>query len=138
MEDMVEKEKDEAIEENSDEKNKVTDESLLFPDVKIDGILIKPWSFGMLFEIAPDLEKVLEKAEQKGIPELFGANSINYFTIARLFAIASDELLSVISVTTGKTVEEIKNLKMETGVQIAFTIYLQNRETIKNALIPLL
>ena len=41
-----------------------TDESILFPEVEIDGIVVKPWSFGMLFELAESLDRVIKRLEE--------------------------------------------------------------------------
>jgi len=111
------------------------DEDVLFPEVDIDGIIVKPWSFGMLFDISGSLEIVLDKVEEKGI-DLTGF--IPYTTFARLFTIAGPEVLKIISLTIGKEEEEIKELDMSTGVRLAMVIYQQNKEIIKNALAPLL
>lgn len=124
----------------SDEVENVikSDEAILFPEINIDGILIKPWSFGKLFDLSILLESVIDKAEKKGlITELNSGNMIPYTTMAKLFAIASPEVLKIISITLGKNEDEVRELDMSTGIKIAITIFSQNKEAIKNALSPL-
>jgi hypothetical protein len=112
-----------------------TDEAVLFAEADINGIKVKPWSFGKLFDLSLLLESVLDKAEKKGVvEELNKGGVVPYTTIAKLFTIASPEILKIITITTGKTEEEIRELDMTTGVKIATTIFTQNKETIKNAL----
>ncbi len=121
---------------------KKTDEEVLFPEAKVGDIVIKPWSFGKLFELAHWLDAVLEKAENKGLVGDFEKATttgfLSYVSMAKLFAIASDEVLEIIASTVDRSKDEIKSLDMTDGVKIAITIFQQNKETIKNALAPLL
>jgi len=114
------------------------DEVTLFPEANVDGIVVKPWSFGKLFDLSVLLDSVLDKAESKGvIAEFNSGTTIPYTTMAKLFTIASPEVLKIISITLGKSEDEVRELPMATGIKIAVTIFSQNRETIKNALSPL-
>ena len=119
---------------------KKSDEEILFPEAKVGGKIIKPWSFGALFDLSESLEIVLDKVEEKGIDKDFEENSgvMPYTTIARLFTIANKEVLKIIAYTLGEDEAEVKKLSMIDGVKIAMIIFNQNRETIKNALAPLL
>jgi len=125
-----------------DMPEKKTDEEVLFPEAKVGDIVIKPWSFGKLFELAHWLDAVLEKAENKGLVGDFEKATttgfLSYVSMAKLFAIASDEVLEIIASTVDRSKDEIKSLDMTDGVKIAITIFQQNKETIKNALAPLL
>lgn len=121
---------------NQNQVSNKKDEEVLFPEVDISGIIVKPWSFGMLFDISGSLEIVLDKVEEKGID--LSTGFIPYTTFARLFTIAGPEVLKIISLTIGKEEDEVKKLDMDVGVRIAMIIYQQNREIIKNALTPLL
>ena len=119
---------------------KKSDEEILFPEAKVAGKVIKPWSFGALFDLSESLEIVLDKVEEKGIDKEFESNSgiMPYTTIARLFTIANKEVLKIIAYTLGEDEVEVKKLSMVDGVKITMIIFNQNKETIKNALIPLL
>jgi len=113
-----------------------TDEEILFPEVTIGDLVIKPWTFGKLFEISALLEEVLDKMDAKSIKleDIAPEGFMSYTTVARLFTIASPEVLKIVALTTEKTEEEIKELSMQDGIKAVVTIYNQNKEIIKNAL----
>jgi len=119
-----------------EEKIDKSDESILFPDVKIGEINVKPWSFGMLFEISPYLEQVIDKAEASGLVKKLEESGgfLSYTIMARVFTIASPHILEILSITTGKDKEYIKALDMESGMKLAVTVYNQNKGTITNSL----
>lgn len=124
-------------EEKKKSKEK-SEEQILFPEAKVGDITIKPWSFYKLFELSPLLDRVLDKMEEKGIDlEKYG-DILPYGTVARLFTIAAPEVKEIFHITLDKTEEDLKDLSMEDGIKIATIIYLQNKETVKNALAPLL
>ena len=83
------------------------------------------------------MSAVIDKAEAKGLDKMFD-RGITVYDMVKLFTIASSELLYIISITVNKDEQEIRNLSMEDGVKLALVIYNQNKETIKNALAPLL
>ena len=118
-------------------EKKKTDEEILFPDVKVANTTIRPWSFGVLFEISDLVDQVINKMEAKkiGLDSIISSDgTITFLTIGKLFTIASPEVLKIMSITTGLSDIDIKKLSMEDGIKMAFTIYSQNKETIKNAL----
>lgn len=129
---------EESVEQVEEEKSKRSDEEILFPEAEVAGIKIRPWSFGILFDIAPSLESVLSKATDKGLlqklEDELSNRMLNYVTIAHLFTLASSDLLDIITHTLNIPKEEIKALGMTDGMKIVSIIYSQNREIIKNAL----
>lgn len=114
--------------------DKKSEEQVLFPDVEIEGIKVRPWSFGILFEISSLIEEVLDKAEEKGIDLDFKEDFISYSTIAKLITLASEPLLKIMAITTGASEEDLRSKSLGTGINILATIYLQNSEQVKNAL----
>jgi len=119
-------------------ENKKSDEEILFPEVKIGGYVVKPWSFGILFSISELLEQVLDKIEEKNLMDVFDTEFMSYISMARLFTVAGSQVLKIISITLDEDEEEIKKLDMKDGIKIATTIYQQNLEILKNAVGPLL
>ncbi len=123
----------------TDKKKGKTEEEILFPEVAIGGLVVKPWSFGKLFLISPILEKVLDKVEEKSLDKVFEGGSmeeggfLSYTNIARIFTVCSTELLELIALTLDVTEDEIKDLSISDGVRIIVVAYNQNSETIKNA-----
>jgi hypothetical protein len=108
------------------------EEKVLFPEAKVGDVVIKPWSFGMLFEIADLLGKVIDKAEQRNlIEELNSSNGfLHYTTFVKIFSIAGPEVMEIIQKTVKIDKEIISNMSMDDGLQIAFIIFEQNKTTI--------
>jgi len=117
-----------------EKKETRSDEEILFPEVIIEGITIKPWSFGALFELSDSLDKVLDKVEEKKLADEIESGFLSNITLARLFTIANKEVLHIMAYTTECSEDEIRALDMTIGLQIAVIIFNQNRETIVGAL----
>jgi TFIIF-interacting CTD phosphatase-like protein len=109
---------------------------ILFPEVKIKEFIIKPWTFGILFQVADLLGNVIDKAEKRNLIEELNNSSgiIPYTTFVKLFSICGEEILTIISITLNISQEEVRSLTMEDGLNIAFTIYNQNKTTIVNSI----
>ena len=118
--------------------NDQTEEQILFPEAKIGNLVIKPWSFGILFEISTILETVLDKMDKKGLSLDDIDDFVSYSFMLKLFTIASPELLKIVSVTIDQDEEEVKKLSMQDGIATVIVIAKQNWTTIKNAVSPLL
>ena len=120
----------------SEEKPMKDDESVLFPEEEIGGVTVRPWSFGVLFDIAPSLEIVLDKIDEAKLFEKIESSEgfITWPLMARIFTIAGPEVLKIISLTIEKPLEEVKKFDMDTGMKIAVCIYNQNKDRIFNAL----
>ena len=119
----------------------MSEERVIFPEAVVGDITIKPWSFGILFKISEMLERILDKVDEKNVDlSVFDGVTtfIPYTVVARLFTIASKELLEIVSITVGKSIEEIEALSMEDGIHTVMVIYEQNSTTIKNALTSVL
>ena len=82
-------------------KEEKSDEQVLFPEVEIAGMKVKPWSFGALFDLSPLLGEVLDKAEERGIVDDFEDSTgfVSVTTMAKIFTIASAEALKIIAYT---------------------------------------
>jgi len=91
-----------------------------------------------LFDISDILSNIIEKAEQRKLDELLSKDTFTMYDFAKLFTIAGPEILKIISLTTNTPEAKLRSLSMQDGVKIAFAIYKQNRDTIKNAFAPLL
>ena len=117
---------------------KPSDEQILFPDTEIAGIKVKPWSFGKLFDISDSLETVIDKLEERKLDEILVRPEVNIIDFAKLFIIAKKEVLRIISITVDKDEAELRDLSIEDGVKLGYAIFVQNRDSIKNAFGPLL
>ena len=114
------------------EKDKEKNETeILFPEAKVGDITIVPWSFGTLFDISDLLDEVITKIEEKGIA--IETEFISYITMAKIFTLASSQVLKIMSITLSKPQKDIKALPMEDGIKIAAIIARQNWTVLKNA-----
>lgn len=118
------------------EEIKKSDEQILFPEVKVGDITVKPWSFGILFDISDLLEQVLTKAEEKKVD--LDSDFITYVTMVKLFTIANTQVLKIMSITLNIPEEDIRNLPMEDGLKIAIIIAKQNWGIISKNVLNLL
>ena len=123
-------------------KKKKSETEVLFPDIEVDGITVKPWSFGMLFELSEHLAVVIDKCEQKDIDKIFRFDKdnldIKIVDAIKLLHIAGPEIKAIVAKTISLSEEEVTELDMGTGIKLAIAIFNQNKESIKNALAPLL
>lgn len=112
-----------------------SDEQILFPEEEIDGVTIKPWSFGMLFDISSSLERVVDKAEMRGLLEEINTleGTVPYTVFIKIFTVCSEEVLNIMSMTLNIDEEDIKKWNMQKGLKIAYKIYEQNRDVIMDS-----
>ena len=111
-------------------------EKSIFPEANVGDIIIKPWKFGILFQISGFIGEILDTMESKNI-SIEGdpiTGLISYSTIARIFAVAATSILKIMAITLKKPEEEIEEFDMDEGLEIAYTIYKQNFEQIKKIL----
>lgn len=117
---------------------KKSEEEILFPEQKVAGILVKPWSFGDLFAIANPLERLLDNIDNAGLAEkLIGEDGnvqFDYFSLARVFTLASHELLTIMSETLDTEKEKLEKLSTTDGIKIALLMFNQNKEMLVNAI----
>jgi len=114
---------------------KRSDEEILFPEVEIGGFKIKPWSFGVLFEISEMLDAIFVKLDQRNVDLKFNFDeglASNMPKFIRIAAIAAPEVKAILAITIDVNDEVIENLDMKTGMNLLITIFKQNFETLKN------
>ena len=116
---------------NSPQTEDKTDEAVLFNEIEIQGIKVKPWSFGVLFEIAEDLDNVIDKLEERNI-DINKINLLDYKTMVRIFAIAGPYVFKIMSKTVSVSEEKLKELDVQDGIKLAMIIVQQNLGQIKN------
>jgi len=107
---------------------------ILFPEAKVGDIIIKPWSFGMLFKISDVLGSIIDKAEKRNILQDFEKETTTYVLMAKLFSLAGPELLSIISLTINMSQSEVEAFDMDSGIKIALIIFNQNKDMIMNSI----
>lgn len=119
---------------------KKIDEQVLFDEVKIGKYVVKPWSFGVLFDVSDMIDDIFVKLEKKKVDiskevaAIADAGEINLPFIARLFSVSAYQIRKIMAITLDISEEEVNELNMTDGVKIAATILRQNFSIIKNAI----
>lgn len=108
------------------EKNE-NDTRILFPDVVVGGITIRPWSFGTVVQIAPALEQIIDKVKSRGLKD----KPITEIMISAIPSILP-EVSAVLAVTLRMEKEKIEALDMDTIIGIILVVVNQNIGYLKN------
>jgi len=129
----------------SKEKEKKTDEEILFPEVIVGDITVRPWTFGVLFKVSELIDQIITKMEEKNVD--IDSDFIGYMTMFKIFSLATEQVLEVMEIslnikteefTQTITKEKIKELPLEDGVKIAMIIAKQNWQIISKNVFNLL
>jgi len=129
----------------SKEKEIKTDEEILFPEVIVGNITVRPWTFGVLFKVSELIDQIITKMEEKNID--LDSDFLGYMTMFKIFSLATDQVLEVMEIslnmkteefTQTVTKEKIKELPLEDGVKIAMIIAKQNWQIISKNVFNLL
>ena len=117
--------------EKKEEETTKPEELILFPEIEIEGYVIKPWSYGQLVAISGDIQKIIDSFKEDDV----SLDEITYTFIGSLFLKFSNELLNIVSLTLEVDKKEIEDIRpFDKVFRIINVIYLQNKETIKNVL----
>jgi hypothetical protein len=111
-------------------KEEVPEEAILFPEVEVEGVKIKPWSLGTLADVSPDIDAVVETALAKGMD----LTELEMTDVMRMYLIIAPHAASVISKTTGIPLDEVNDFPPNKAVKFLQTIIAQNSDILKNAL----
>jgi len=110
-------------------KREEVEAGVLFPEVEIDDVVVRPWSLGVLAAISPYIEEVFGKLEEKKMDIDFSIASI-----MRLYFIAAQHLVPIISKSLGMPKEEVEAFDINKAARILKVIWDQNRESLKNVI----
>jgi hypothetical protein len=109
-----------------DEKPK-SDEEILFPEVEIQGIKLKPWSFGQLSRVSPALRKGAKALIDGGMTMDNLKDHVSDVAFVLL-----EQGPEIISHTTGIALAEIQEWDPVKAIPVLIVIVSQNLEKIKN------
>ena len=112
-------------------KKKVPEEVVLFPEIEIEGIVLKPWTFGILASISPQLEAIFTKLEEQNVMFDIG---LSIETLLRMYFAIAPYLVGIITKTTGLPVEEVEAMDIKKATKLTRIIWEQNKESLKNVL----
>jgi hypothetical protein len=109
-------------------KNKTEDE-ILFPELEIDGYIIKPWTLGKLRKVNPHIEKVLETLKNKKV-QLSTENIESH--IMDVYFAAIPEMISILAISLDKEEEDLEDIPIPQAIKLVYLVYRQNEDSIKN------
>lgn len=118
-------------------RKRKSDEEVIFAQEKVAGFIVKPWSFGVLFEISEMLDSIFTKLDQRGVDLKFDFNDglgADLSRFIRIAAIAAPEVKAILAITIDADENTIEELDMKTGIKLLTTVFKQNFEIIKNGL----
>lgn len=118
---------------------------VLFPEKEVEGLTLRPWSFGQIADLAPIFRRVaadivgsgaLTVAELRSLSEVSPAEQAD--TLANILAIVLPVAPDVIAKTLRLPLAEVRDWPPERGTRVFFAILMQNVEHLKNWLGPVL
>ena len=107
-------------------------DNILFPEKEVDGYKVRPWSLGMVEELAPCLERITLVLIKEGITLDNAEKEVLKITMKAL-----PEVKTVLSITLKEDIEKVKELPMDTVVALLLTIITQNITYLKNSFGPI-
>lgn len=111
-------------------KKEKSAEAILFPEINVDGVKVRPWSLGVLAEVSPYISAIIETLEEKGI----NVEELTFSGILKVYFAIAPHAVAVISKTVGMDEEKVAKFDMPKSVKILRVIWEQNQDSLKNAL----
>ena len=116
-------------------KEKKSEQEILFPDIEVEGITVRPWSFGQLAYMGPTLHKIMLEAQKCGFTaDDFSdkTKELDMIKVSSLIMLVSPFVPEMVSMTTGIKRTEVESWPPEKGVAVFLTILSQNADKLKN------
>jgi len=105
------------------------DSAVLFPDVTVCGLTVKPWTMNTMNELSPSLLGIFRGLKKEGIKI---SEAMDNFV--ELILITVPYMARIISLSSGCTEEYAGKLEPGDAVNIMTVIVTQNWKRIKNSL----
>jgi len=114
-------------------EKKQPETEVLFPDMVIDGVRIRPWTFDQFIDLLPifrELAEYLKKSgiEVKDVNEAVDDPSKMMDLIMALAPLAG----KVVAVSVGVTEEEVRGWAADKAIRVLIVIFTQNANRLKN------
>ncbi|MCK9597688.1 MAG: hypothetical protein M0R06_01530 [Sphaerochaeta sp.] len=111
------------------------EQGILFPEIEVEGLILRPWSFGQLANMGPVLQKVMAEAKNCGFtPKDFDeGEEIDLEKFANLLLTVAPLVPEIVAKTTMLSRSEIDNWDPDKGVKVFLAILTQNMDKIKNS-----
>lgn len=114
----------------------MTDDTL-FTSAEVAGCTIQPWTLGQIKKLMPTFERLAVQFKTLGVAPKDVLQIVKEDPF-KVLTPCVDELGIILSITTGKTVEEVEGLHLREVVEMTLVIIHQNIEYLKNSLGPVL
>jgi hypothetical protein len=123
-----------ADEKKKDEEKKPSESEILFPDISVAGLKIRPWTFGQFMDMLPVFRKAADRLLEIGI----GKNDIDEALsdpskMLEFVSIILPISGEVIAKTVGVSEEEVRDWPIDKAVQVLIVILSENAGRIKNS-----
>lgn len=114
-------------------KDQIKDDlSILFPDIEIDGYTIRPWTFGNISDLAPEIGYLRTAFKNADLDIDIDNIDLNADLIAQISELILPVAPQIIAKTTGKLVSEVRELEPDKALIILLKIIEQNINYLKN------
>lgn len=115
-----------------EEKSKVNEEAILFPEEEIAGFKVRPWTLGSVVALAPTIQALVAMCRQHGITAENYEEKINEKFIEVILDTVP-HLPKLISVTVKISIEQAEEITLPNTVKLLVGIIRQNGAYLKNA-----
>lgn len=116
-------------------------EEVLFPEITIElksikkSIIVKPWTFGELVRVNPDIEEIFQQLEGRGTS--IDLDNLGFGTMKNIYFASMSKIGDIILKTVPVlSKEELEGLAVDEVITIAMAIFHSNRESLKNVFRP--
>jgi len=110
---------------------KKTEDEILFPEVELDGFIIKPWTLGKLRKINPHIENIFTTLKNKDIV-LTLQNVENH--LMDLYFAAVPQIMIILAISLEVSEEDLEEIPIPQAIRLIYLVFKQNEESIKNVL----
>jgi len=121
--------KEPVVPKKEEKEDSKTEDSILFPDLDIEGFNVRPWTLGKLRKINPHLEGIFKSLEDKNIKitlDNFGEH------LKDVYFAAVPEIISILALSLEKSEDDLEDVTIPQAIKLIYAVFKQNEESIKN------
>ncbi|MEO0250054.1 MAG: hypothetical protein ABIN58_11125 [candidate division WOR-3 bacterium] len=111
-----------------EEAEKKADVDVLFPEQRVCGYTVRPWTWGQITELGQDLAAVIDEMRKEGVK----ADRLDMGILAALLR-ATGATTRIVAVSIGQTEDHIMSLMPDVVGRLLVTIVSANWEYLKNS-----
>jgi hypothetical protein len=110
-------------------KEEKTEDYILFPDLEIDGYIIRPWTLGKLRKINPHLENIFKSLEEKQV--ILSIDNIGSH-LKEIYFAAVPEIVSILAISLDVQEDDLEDVTIPQAIKLIYSVFKQNEDSIKN------